>query len=209
MAAEAVIAPFRQGLKEVYLYEHQLRRLPKQILKNHSPNFSLTLIRTPRQPPIYASFIVPLWFNKLDLRDYLYNAYNVRILNVRSYVKLQRIRQGKPTGIRGEQYMKPQYKRWHRPRSRKHMTVELEQPFVWPEPPTEKEDLAPFNKVERDLAEEEQKVYGRHMNPVESKTMVNEERRKSMREQAQALLEGRTKWKPVAERGFGSGSFPR
>merc|ERR1712137_508966 len=97
MAAQTAAAPFRVGLKEVYL-----------------PNFHVALHRTPRQPANFASFTVPLWFSKLDLRDYLFHAYNVRIHGVRSYVKLQRITHGKPFTIDGDSYPRPQNRRWHR-----------------------------------------------------------------------------------------------
>lgn len=93
------------------------------------PNFTLTLLRTPEQPPTFASFIVPLNINKLDLRDYLFHAYGVRVRGVRSYIQQQKIRQDKPGAIR----IAP--RKWYRPRSIKKMLVEMEKPFVWPEEP--------------------------------------------------------------------------
>jgi len=53
----------------------------------------------------------------------------VRALSVRSYVQMQKLRQDKPSARR------PAPRRWFRPRSIKKMTVEMEQPFVWPEVP--------------------------------------------------------------------------
>jgi large subunit ribosomal protein L23 len=94
-----------------------------------SPNFTLTLLRTPFLPPTYASFIVPLNLNKLDIKDYLYNAYGIHVLSVRSFVQQQRVRQDKPNAKR------PAYRRWFRPRAIKKMTVEMDKPFVWPEEP--------------------------------------------------------------------------
>lgn len=93
------------------------------------PNFTLTLLRTPFLPPDYASFIVPLNLNKLDLKDYLYHAYDVRVLSVRSYVQQQPVRQDRPGAI------DPKPRRWFRPRAIKKMTVHLEKGFVWPEEP--------------------------------------------------------------------------
>ena len=93
------------------------------------PNFTLTLLRTPALPPTFATFIVPLNLNKLDLRDYLWNVYDIRVNSVRSYIQLQKMRQDKPGAKR------PSPRRWHRPRSIKRMTVEMEQPFLWPEEP--------------------------------------------------------------------------
>ncbi|KAK0119423.1 hypothetical protein ONS95_010875 [Cadophora gregata] len=108
----ARVGRYRLGNKQIFL-----------------PNFTLTLVRTPEQPPTFASFIVPLNLNKLDLRDYLWNAYGVQVRGVRSYIQQQKVRQDKPGAIR----IKP--RRWYRPRSIKKMLVEMESPFVWPEKP--------------------------------------------------------------------------
>jgi large subunit ribosomal protein L23 len=162
------------------------------------PNFHVALHRTPRQPANFASFTVPLWFSKLDLRDYLFHAYGVRIHGVRSYVKLQRITHGKPFTIDGMTYPRPQNRRWHRPPSIKRMTVELERPFVWPEP---LEDFSEFNQEQVSAYEEETKKMQEKQAPT-GDTIINEERRIAMREQAKALLEGRAKWKPVGNNQF-------
>lgn len=205
MAAEAALAPFRVGMKEVYLYAPSLRPIATE--QNGSsfrdrPSFSITLHRTRRLPANNATFTVPLWFSKLDLRDYLYHAYNVRILSVRSYIKLQRIRSGAPSYIPGEEYPRPTPRRWHRPKSHKRMTVELERPFVWPEEPTE-EDYEKFNKKQVNMYKKETEKFQERLSPTKD-TVINTERRESMREQAKALLEGRAKWKAVADKGFGS-----
>jgi len=173
----------------------QLRILITSTNRLHRPNFHITLHRTPKQPPNFASFTVPLWFSKLDLRDYLFHAYNVRIQGVRSYVKLQRVTQGKPFKVGTEDYSRPQYKRWHRPPSIKKMTVELERPFVWPEP---LEDMSKFNQEQVQDYNKETKEMQSRQAPT-GDTVVNEERRVSMREQAKALLEGKAKWKPVEQ----------
>lgn len=63
----------------------------------YSPNFVLTLLRPrPDAPANFASFLTPLNLNKLDLKDYLYNAYGIHVLSVRSYVQQTAVRQGKP-----------------------------------------------------------------------------------------------------------------
>lgn len=160
------------------------------------PNFSVTLHRTPKQPANFASFTVPLWFSKLDLRDYLFHAYDVRINSVRSYVKLQRVQQGKDIFVHGERYAKPQYKRWHRPPSVKRMTVELERPFVWPEAP---EDLSEWNQDQVRMGQDMQKEMQRKSMPT-GDTVINKERREAMRDQAKALLEGKAQWKPTENR---------
>lgn len=71
---------------------------------------------------------MPLNFNKLDIRDYLQRLYGVDVLSVRSYVEQQKVTRLKPQGKFG-------YGKWRRPMSKKKMTVEMKQPFVWPETP--------------------------------------------------------------------------
>lgn len=144
--------------------------------------FTVNLRRTDNLSPRFAKFHVPLWFSKLDLRDYLYHVYDVRILGVRSYVKVQPIKRGTDD----VSYPKP--KRWYRPPAQKFMTVQLEEPFVWPQAPG---DFAPWSKSQLDQQREDQKKEGEP-----------EERNTSMREQARALLEGRVKWKPTEHRGM-------
>jgi large subunit ribosomal protein L23 len=76
---------------------------------------------------------VPLQFNKLDLRDYLFHAYNVEVTSVRSFIN-----QPTPRQKYGN------FGKWYRPRSQKMMIAELVKPFVWPDPPAE-EDREPFD----------------------------------------------------------------
>lgn len=59
------------------------------------PNFVITFLHRPNQDPKYASFLVPLWFSKFDLKDYLYHLYGVKALRIRSYVMQSKVRQGK------------------------------------------------------------------------------------------------------------------
>ena len=75
------------------------------------------------------------------------------------------------------------------------MTVELERPFVWPEP---LEDFSAFNQDQVTAYNEETKKMQEKQAPT-GDTIVDEERRISMREQAKALLEGKAKWKPVGK----------
>lgn len=72
------------------------------------------------------------------------------------------------------------------------MTVELEEPFAWPQPPQDFED---WSKVDFQLAEKEQADYGERLSPTKD-TYVDKGRRERMREQAKALLEGREVWRP-------------
>ncbi|CAN9140938.1 unnamed protein product [Alternaria alternata] len=102
--------------------------------KIYLPKFTVALLRTPNLSPYHARFLVPLDFSKYDLRDYLYHAYNVKCFNIRSYVKQMPVRD-----------TREQPRHWFREDSKKYMTVELEQPFVWPEVP----DLEPWGQQER------------------------------------------------------------
>ncbi|KAK2806401.1 hypothetical protein FQN50_005818, partial [Emmonsiellopsis sp. PD_5] len=86
-----------------------------QLTSQNRPDFTLTLIRTPYLPPRYASFWVPLTFNKLDIKDYLKRAYNVDVLKVRSYVEQQKPTRELSRGREG-------YGKWRRPQARKKMT---------------------------------------------------------------------------------------
>jgi large subunit ribosomal protein L23 len=60
----------------------------------------------------------------LDLRDYLFHAYNVRALGIRSHVKQQAVRDSVDAP-----------RRFFRPEAKKFMTIEMDRPFVWPEKP--------------------------------------------------------------------------
>lgn len=126
--------------KQVYLYVYLFpassspSAVPFSLICRRRPRFRITLIRSPFLPPRYATFLVPLEFNKLDLKDYLKRLYNVDTLKIRSYVEQQRItRESKsPLGIAGP---------IRRPKSKKRMIVELVEPFVWPPAP---EDSSPY-----------------------------------------------------------------
>jgi large subunit ribosomal protein L23 len=114
--------------------------------KIYLPKFTVALLRTPDLSPYHARFLVPLDFSKYDLRDYLYHAYNVKCFNIRSYVKQMPVRD-----------TREQPRHWFRAESKKYMTVELEQPFVWPEVP----DLEPWGQKEKQKeVEEAAKVNG-------------------------------------------------
>jgi large subunit ribosomal protein L23 len=72
------------------------------------------------------------------------------------------------------------------------MTVQLAKPFVWPEEP---EDFEDWNK---DVVEESDKEMEKQQKLLGSDkdTVINEDRRERMKEQAKALLSGKTKWRP-------------
>lgn len=127
MASLALRPHFHVGKKQVFLYVHAPNSAIAAINANiNRPDFVVTLLRTPNKPAIFAKFEVPLTFNKLDLRDYLFHAYNVRALRVRSYVEQQKVARREGQGKRGQ---------WYRPQAKKFMTIEMDKPFVWPNPP--------------------------------------------------------------------------
>ncbi|GAB7338718.1 hypothetical protein MBLNU457_5436t1 [Dothideomycetes sp. NU457] len=165
-------SPFRLGRKAIYL-----------------PNFTIALLRTPKLPPNMASFIVPLHLNKLDLRDYLYHAYNVRVLNVRSFIKQARVTQGNPNAIDA----RPQPNRWFRAQATKKMTVEMDKPFVWPPEYTD-EDLQKWHKDTFNKAQKAQEEFSERHGQMND-TWKNKTDRSKLREQAQKLLSGERKWR--------------
>ncbi|GAP90448.1 putative ribosomal protein L23 [Rosellinia necatrix] len=112
--ATRVNRTFRLGTKQIYMPSHMITFMaPRKA-----------------QPPNFATFKVPLTFNKFDLRDYLLHLYKTPVLAVRSQLRQQRIRKSKTHG------------RIYRPPPIKTMTVQLKEPFVWPSVP---EDLKPWN----------------------------------------------------------------
>lgn len=138
---------------------------------NCSPRFIVALVRTPRLSPYHARFVVPLHFSKYDIRDYLYHAYNVKVYNVRAHVKQMPVRD-----------MREQPRRWFRPESIKYMTVEMEQPFVWPEVP----DLEPWGDEQRkaELADAEKMAIERE----KRQNRVTRGTARELREQVKKLL---------------------
>ncbi|KAL2051409.1 hypothetical protein ABVK25_008276 [Lepraria finkii] len=138
----------------------------------------------PLQPPHFASFLVPLNLNKLDLKSYLYNAYNVRVLHVRSFI------------IHGRITRDPRTHQVSRKPRKKKMTVELEagSPFVWPEVP---EDLEKWDKKQRDEGRRERERLKENRTQQGTELgVVPEVERRTLREQARSLLGGLRKWTP-------------
>ncbi|KAL9108465.1 MAG: hypothetical protein Q9227_006799 [Pyrenula ochraceoflavens] len=165
--------------------------LRKQV---YLPDFTITLLRTPHLPPKYASFYVPLHFSKLDLRDLLLRAYSVPVTHIRSYIIQGKIWRSQSP------YSDPNSRRssgsLYRAPSQKKMTVELVEPFIWPE---EIKDMSPWEKkefFERKKFGEEQ----REMRGGEGRTKVEKGYAGRIAEQAKGLLEGRERWRPSWEK---------
>ncbi|KAL2783561.1 ribosomal protein L23-domain-containing protein [Aspergillus keveii] len=149
------------------------------------PNFTIALIRTPFLPPRFASFYVPLNFNKLDIRDYLQRLYGVGVLRVRSYVEQMKVTRMKRNGNG--------YGQLRRPQSKKRMTVEMREPFVWPEAP---EDMTPWEKDQYFKAAEYQDNIQKSQQ-FENKTKPNEAEREAFEAEAKKLLDGSKPWRPT------------
>lgn len=110
---------FRVGEKQVYL--------PKATVALLQPKAKYT--------PYQASFAVPRNFNKMDLRDYLWHVYGLRALNVTVQLTPPVYQRGMDDHAR---FRGPQFK---------YMTIEMEEPFIWPSIP---EELVEKSKRERD-----------------------------------------------------------
>jgi large subunit ribosomal protein L23 len=130
---------------------------------------------------------VPLRWTKFDLRDYLWNLYDVEVKKVRSYVKEMPLAR-RPGAAQG----------WYRPQSKKIMTVELAKPFQWPEMPT---DLEPWNKELFDRREEkmdEQRKLQKERHdmtlPMKSRQPLTETR-KELAKLAQKMVAGEVEWR--------------
>lgn len=133
--------------------------------------------------------------NKLDLKDYLYNLYAVETLHVRSYI------------IHGKVGRDARTNRLFRKSQKKKMTIEMKpgDNFVWPDAPA---DLAPWDKSLLDATRKEKE--GLREGFSEQGQRLGEVpggEKKSVREQARALLEGKARWRPSWEVN-GTGTAP-
>ncbi|CAI4368321.1 BMC_2a_G0012740.mRNA.1.CDS.1 [Saccharomyces cerevisiae] len=92
--------------------------------KVYFPKARIILLRpNAKHTPYQAKFIVPKSFNKLDLRDYLYHIYGLRAMNITTQLlhgKFNRM------NLQTTRFREPQIKK---------MTIEMEEPFIWPEEP--------------------------------------------------------------------------
>lgn len=92
--------------------------------KVYFPKARVCLLRpNAKHTPYQAKFLVPRNFNKMDLRDYLWNVYGLRALNVTVQLLHASFTRGMDDHAR---FRGPQYKK---------MTIDMAEPFVWPELP--------------------------------------------------------------------------
>ncbi|EED23275.1 mitochondrial ribosomal protein L23, putative [Talaromyces stipitatus ATCC 10500] len=162
----------------------RVRRLAKKPI--FLPEFVVTLVRTPFLPPRYATFYVPLEFNKLDMREYMKQVYNVDIISIRSFVEQQKVTREFRDG-------RPGYGPIRRPKSKKKMTIEMTEPFVWPEVP---KDLSPWQPDQFYRHREYSQEFQESGQPSASAKPLKGES-DAFAEQAKELLEGKTAWKPT------------
>lgn len=102
------------------------------------PSARVCLLRpNAKHTPYQAKFIVPKSFNKLDLRDYLWHIYGLRVLNITSTLGPATFDRALPAPYR-TRFRSPQVKK---------MTVDLIDPFVWP-------SKTPEFKAEEELVEQ-------------------------------------------------------
>ncbi|KAH8680922.1 hypothetical protein BX600DRAFT_445346 [Xylariales sp. PMI_506] len=170
--ASSTARGFRIGSKQIFLPDH-----------------IVTLCRPHRPlPPQFATFQVPLTFNKFDIRDYLLHAYGVSSVSVRSHIAQRPPRVSPFTGRVG------------RPPPIKYMTVELEKPFVWPAEPTEKETEQWHSEEMKKRIDMEKRFEasrehlvkkGNLSSPAHSK---RSEDRRLLEKQARDILSGKVKW---------------
>lgn len=114
------------------------------------PKARIILLRpNAKHTPYQAKFIVPKSFNKLDLRDYLFHVYGLRAMNVTT-----QLLHGKYTrvNIASSRFRGPQIKK---------MTIDMAEPFIWPEEPKKDENSAWNDELIRNLElyrEEQQRL---------------------------------------------------
>jgi len=77
--------------------------------------------------------------------------------------------------------------------AKKKMTVEMTEPFVWPEEP---DDLSPWEKETYYQAQKEQTKFQDSLAP-DAARKAPEAKRKLLAEQAKLMLEGKETWKPT------------
>lgn len=159
----------------------------------------MTFLRPkPGQSPTTATFEVPLTFNKLDFRDYLYHLYNVETTSVRSFIN-QRMPAQRAVNADGNGGQ------WYRPRAQKLMIADLVQPFAWPARPSEDAMSAWDHKLfvagDKSHKRELDKADAlSSWGPQPMRTQATAPRdRHELHRQAEALLRGKQRWAPGLE----------
>jgi len=126
--------------------------------KVYFPKARIALLRpNAKHSPYQAKFLVPRNFNKMDLRDYLWNVYGLRALNVTVQLLHARFNRA------GEDYARyrgPQYKK---------MTIDMLEPFIWPEIPQSLVEEAEYDhKNERDVILQKNRTRSDKLKPIDA-----------------------------------------
>ena len=166
-----------------------MHRSTDTLMPTTRPNHVITFLRPkPNQPANHATFAVPLRFNKLDLRDYLFHVYNVRVTGVRSFIN--QVPKVDMTG---------RVPKWSRGTPQKMMIAVLVQPFKWPDVPAKDEredfDYDLFIKTDEwteKTQAEQRRAVGRGLLPSREKLP---EDRKKLQEQMEGFVKDPTTWK--------------
>ncbi|EAZ63752.2 hypothetical protein PICST_28237 [Scheffersomyces stipitis CBS 6054] len=125
---------FEKFQDEVALGQAHFRIGENQI---YFPQGRICLLRpNAKHSPYQAKFLVPKSMNKMDLRDYLWHVYGLRALNVTVQLLHAKFVRGPYDYAR---YRGPQYKK---------MTIDMAEPFVWPEVDAELVELAEYQREE-------------------------------------------------------------
>ena len=125
--------------------------------------------------------------NKLDMRDYLWHAYSIRSLSITTRVLSTPVQMGRPDAARPSRTL-------FRPAPTKKMTVLMDKPFVWPEPPSDEVLGSAFNREQYRAARKSEDQGAKRLQEVD--TFVDRPDREALREQARRLLAGKDKWRP-------------
>ncbi|KAH3679596.1 hypothetical protein WICMUC_000828 [Wickerhamomyces mucosus] len=95
--------------------------------KLYFPTARVILLRpNAKHTPYQAKFIVPKSFNRMDLRDYLYHVYGLRAFNITTQLQHSKFTRD---GNAIARYRTGQIKK---------MTIEMVEPFIWPQEPKDK-----------------------------------------------------------------------
>lgn len=108
--------------------------------KVYFPKGRVCLLRpNAKHTPYQAKFLVPRNFNKMDLRDYLWHLYGLRALNVTVQLLHAKFTRGWNDLAR---YRGPQFKK---------MTIDMAEPFVWPELPPDANSFSSITDDQREI----------------------------------------------------------
>lgn len=100
--------------------------------KIYLPKSVYTLVRgSGKLPPNQAMFHVPLNTNKFDVRDYLYNLYNLETTSVKVMIQQGELQRG-TKAQRSENLHFKQKLPWKRASASKRVIVTMNEPFVYP-----------------------------------------------------------------------------